>query len=343
MIVGIAFVMLAAVFLGTFALPSKYVRNYSWENTWGLFFFIGMLVVPVAFAFLTIKGLWATYGQVSPNIIFWIIALGFLWGCAFCCWGHGLAMLGLSLGYSLCMGVQALVGSMLPFFLGHADKAATLPGMVIMGGILTCICGVAVNGYAGVQREKSQASDQEEQGSKKKYALKGVILCLIAGVLAANVNIAYHIGHNIGNITGISEQQFGNPPWLVGLAVWMLICIGGLIPAFGFSVILLFKNKTWKNFLAKGAVPNLTCATLMAVGHFACLFFYGVGGWKIGVLGTSVGFAIFQSGSLLVGNTLGILTGEWKDASQASKNGLFIGLGILILGIIIVSYGNAIM
>ena len=343
MIGGIAFVMLAAVFLGTFALPSKYVRNYSWENTWGAFFFIGMLIVPVAFTFLTVKGLWATYSQVSPSIIFGVIALGFLWGCAFCCWGHGLAMLGLSLGYSLCMGTQALVGSMFPFFLGHADKAGTLSGLVVIGGILICICGVAVSGYAGVQREKSQASDRGEQGSKKKHALKGVILCLTAGALAANVNIAYYIGQNLGNITGISEQQFGNPQWLVGLAVWMLICLGGLVSAFGFSAILLFKNKTWKNFLAKGAATNLTCTALMAVGHFACLFFYGIGSWKIGVFGTSVGFAIFQSGSLLVGNTLGFMTGEWENTTQASKNVLFMGLGILILGIIIVSYGNAMM
>jgi hypothetical protein len=79
----------------------------------------------------------------------------------------------------------------------------------------------------------------------------------------------------------------------------------------------------------------------MAVGHFACIFFYGIGGWKLGTLGTSVGFAIFQSGSLIIGNGLGFSTGEWKDASDTSKRWLLAGLATLILGIIIVSVGNA--
>ena len=122
-VIGIAWLTLAATFLGTFALPSKYVKDYAWENTWGAFFFIGMIIVPLAFAGLAIDGLWATYREVAPAVIFGVVALGFLWGCGFCCWGYGLAMVGLSLGYSLTMGTMALVGSMLPFFLGSADKA----------------------------------------------------------------------------------------------------------------------------------------------------------------------------------------------------------------------------
>jgi len=78
----------------------------------------------------------------------------------------------------------------------------------------------------------------------------------------------------------------------------------------------------------------------MALGHFGCLFFYGLGGWKLGALGTSVGFAIFQSGSVLVGNGLGFMTGEWKGASSESKKWLASGLIVLIAGIIIVSIGN---
>jgi len=74
--------------------------------------------------------------------------------------------------------------------------------------------------------------------------------------------------------------------------------------------------------------------------HFGCLFFYGLGGHYIGVLGTSVGFAIFQSGSLLVGNGLGFFTGEWDGADSKSKTWLFAGLAVLILGIAIVSFGN---
>jgi L-rhamnose-H+ transport protein len=342
MIVGMAWIMLGAIFLGTFALPSKYVKNYAWENTWGAFFFLGMLVVPVGLSALMVKGLWATYAEVPPGIIFGVIALGFLWGCGFCCWGRGLDMVGLSIGYALTMGTMALVGSMLPFFLGNADKVATTGGKLIIAGILVCILGVAINGFAGIKREKSLAGGQSAQGlPQKKNMLKGLIVCVVAGVLSSCCNIAYHVGGNIGNIAKISGEKFGNAPWLTGLSVWTLIFLGGLISSFGFCAIQLTRNRTWSRFLIQGSGMNIFYAGLMALGHFACLFFYGIGGWKLGALGTSVGFAIFQSGSLLVGNGLGFFTGEWKGASGESKAWLFGGLAILIAGIIMVSIGNA--
>ncbi|KPK47394.1 MAG: hypothetical protein AMK72_08495 [Planctomycetes bacterium SM23_25] len=340
-IIGIAWAMLGAVFLGTFALPSKYIRNYAWENTWGAFFLFAMLVVPVGFAMLTVNGLWDTYADVSWAVILGVMGLSFLWGCGFCCWGYGLSMVGLSLGYSLTMGTMALVGSMVPFFLGSADKAATTGGMVVIAGILVCILGVAVNGYAGTQREKSQAGGGEGRPREKRRMALGLVVCVVAGVLSSGLNIAFHVGNNVGKIAAISEG-LGNPAWVAGLSTWTLVFLGGMISSVGFSLIMLTKNKTWNGFGNVGSGRNLLFAFLMAVAHFACIFFYGIGGWKLGVLGTSVGFSIFQSGSLLIGNGLGIFTGEWKGASAGSRGWLFAGLAVLILGIIVVSVGNAI-
>jgi len=339
MIAGIGLTLLGALFLGTFALPSKYIKNYEWENTWGAFFLMGMLVVPVGFSALVVKDLWATYSHpdIATSTIAIVVALGALWGCGFCCWGYGLSMVGLSLGYSLTMGTMALVGSMTPFFLGSADKAATTGGMLVIGGILVCIGGVAINGLAGTKREESESGD-EAQEERKKNMVPGLCVCVLAGVLSSGLNIAFHVGGKIGAVSG---SEYGNPPWLAGLSVWTLIFLGGMITSCGFSLIKLCKNKTWNQFGNEGSGKNFFLATLMAVGHFACIFFYGVGSFKLGALGTSVGFAIFQSGSLLIGNGLGIMTGEWKDASADSKRWLFIGLGILILGIVIVSVGNA--
>ena len=268
------------------------------------------------------------------------MALGCLWGCGFCCWGYGLEMVGLSLGYSVTMGTMALVGSMTPFFLGNADKAATTGGMLVIGGILVCIVGVALNGVAGNKREKSESQEHadNETLSKKKNMALGLFVCLLAGLLSSGLNIAFHVG---GKIAVISGTVHGNPPWLAGLSVWTLIFLGGMISSCGFSFFKLCKNRTWGQFGNKNSGKNFFLSTLMAIGHFACIFFYGVGSWKLGALGTSVGFAIFQSGSLIIGNGLGSMTGEWKNAGSESKKWLLIGLTVLILGIVIVSVGNA--
>ena len=339
---GIAFTMVGALFLGTFALPSKYIKNYAWENTWGSFFLFAMLIVPVGFSMIAVKGLWAGYADVPWSIILGVMGLSALWGIGFCCWGYGLSMLGLSIGYSLTMGTMALVGSIVPFFLGNADKALTTPGMVIIGGILICIVGVAINGLAGAKREKSQAAGAAEGEARKKNVTLGILVCIAAGVLSSGLNIAFHIG---GDIAAASEK-LGNPPWIAGLSTWTLVFLGGMISSCAFSFVMLCKNKTWKGFAAEGSCRNLVLTFVMAVGHFLCIFFYGIGTWKLNsvgdlMLGTSVGFAIFQSGSLIIGNGLGFFTGEWKGSSGTSKQWLFGGLAVLILGIVIVSIGNS--
>lgn len=337
MLTGLAIIFLASIFLGTFALPAKYIKNYAWENTWGAFFFLGMLVVPVGLSTLLVKDLWPTLAQTESGTVMGVIALGALWGVGFCMWGFGLSMVGLSLGYALTMGTMALCGSMLPFFLGNADKAGTPGGMVVILGILVCILGVAINGMAGMKREK--AAHAASSGLDKRTMLRGVIICVLAGLFSSGCNIAYHVG-NLGKIDQVSVEKFGNPEWIKGLSVWTLVFLGGLISSFGYSAFRLTRNKTWKGFGVAESPRNLFLALLMALGHFACLFFYGLGGFYVGVLGSSVGFAIFQSGSVLVGNALGFLTGEWKTASAQSRSWLYRGLSVLILGIAVVSVGN---
>ena len=339
-IIGATWAILGSLFLGTFALPSKYVKGYQWENTWGAFFFFAMLVVPIGIASLTVQGLWAGYENVSGLVIFGVIALSFLWGCGFCCWGYGLSMVGLSLGYSLTMGTMALVGSMVPFFIGSAQKALTLPGVTVVAGVLICVLGVVINGYAGVQREKSQIVDATHAEPNRKRMWRGLAVCILAGVLSSGLNIAFYVGNSIGKIAETS-QALGNPAWLAGLSTWTLVFLGGAISSVGYSIFLLTKHGTWNRFTCVGTGRNLLLAFLMGVGHFACIFFYGIGGWRLGELGTSVGFAVFQSGSLLVVNGLGVLGGEWDDASSQSRRWLLIGLTTLILGIVVVSFGNA--
>jgi len=383
--IGIAWALLGGFFLGTFALPSKYIKNYAWENTWGAFFFFAMLVVPVGFAAVVVNGLWSTFGDVSPLAIFGVMALSFLWGVGFCCWGYGLSMVGLSLGYAMTMGTMCLVGSMLPFFLGNASDAATTGGMIVILGILICIAGVAVNGFAGVLRDKSQGGGGEpEAGSgKKKSMLAGLLVCVLAGVLSSGLNIAFHIGGQaewvggeaeiaahkaeqiaevaksadipaldkakkieeigtakIQGIGTISAIKYKNVSWQAGLSTWTLVFLGGFLSSVGFAVFKLCRNKTWGGFKNAGSGKNLVLAFIMAAGHFLCVFFYGLGATAMGELGTSVAFAIFQASSVVIGISLGFFTGEWKGSDEKSKRWMFIGLSVLILGIVTVSYGK---
>jgi hypothetical protein len=339
MMIGLAWVLLASFFLGTFAFPGRLVKDYAWENTWGLFFVLAMWVVPLLFGFGTLNGLTETYRQVPSGILVAVIGFGAMWGIGFCMWGIGLTRIGFSLGYAITMGTMALVGSMLPFFLGNLEKINTPGGRTIIFGILVCIAGVAINGVAGVKREKHENSGKEKT-LEKKTMLTGVIICLLAGLFSSCINLAFHIGGTLGKINTICVEQYGNPVFLSGISVWVLVFIGGGISSISYTAFLLFKNKTWKGFAVKAAPRNFVCALVMALAHFGCLFFYGLGGWKLGALGTSVGFAIFQSGSILIGNLAGYMTGEWKNAGTEARRWSYGGLLVLVCGIVVVSIGN---
>lgn len=337
--VGIAWALVAAVFLGVFALPTKYTRESEWENTWGAFFFIGMFVVPILVALAAVKGLGGTYAKVPPGVITGVIALGFMWGCGNICWGKGIATIGMALGFSIMIGTVTLSGSLLPLFMSHADKAFTVPGLTIIGGLLVCILGIVANGRAGLLREKAQTEGEETQD---RPMLKGIVICLAGGLLASGCNLAFHVGKDVGGIQGISEKQFHNPPYVAGLSIWMLVFIGAGISTCCYCVFLLSKNKTWGKFTNHTA-RNLVLTTLMAVSHFLCLFCYGVSATKLGDLGTSVGFAIFEALSIVVATGLGVMTGEWRGAGKSSMSWMVTGLAILILGIIVIAFGNAMM
>jgi hypothetical protein len=65
--------------------------------------------------------------------------------------------------------------------------------------------------------------------------------------------------------------------------------------------------------------------------------------WRLGDLGTSVGFANFESLPIVVANGPSGMPGEWKDAGHRSMRWMMIGLTVLIAGIVMIAVGNAIM
>ncbi|PKQ63079.1 hypothetical protein BZG02_09945 [Labilibaculum filiforme] len=335
--IGIIWVLLAAILLGFYALPSKSVKSYSLENLWGAFWMAAMFVVPVLAGVLLVNGLGATYAQVPNNIFISILALSVLWGLGNLLWGISISKIGMALGFSLLIGISTLVGSILPFFMGGFDQLSTPGGLVILAGIFVIMLGIIANGKAGLLREEGNEKDAE---SSKKNMRIGIIMCVVGGISAAGFNLAYHVADNIGHIGAISQEQYGNAPWIARIAVMLPSFIGsGLATVLYFSY-QLSKNKTWGQFKAPESSKNIFLILIMALVYCASLIIYGLGAYKLGALGTSVGFAIFQTSCIMVANILGIFTGEWKSAGSKSKNWMYSGLAVMAVGIVIVAYGN---
>ena len=167
--------------------------------------------------------------------------------------------------------------------------------------------------------------------------LIGLVIGVVSGILCACYAVAASYA---GPVLGIARNDFGNPPWRAAFVVTALILWGGALSSFGYCVVLLVKNKTWKNFGKPGVGMLLVLALIMAFLHDGAIFFFGLGYIGLGKLGISVGYAAFMSFAIIVGNIHGFRTGEWKGASRKSIAWIVAGIAILIIGVCIMAKGN---
>jgi L-rhamnose-H+ transport protein len=107
--------------------------------------------------------------------------------------------------------------------------------------------------------------------------------------------------------------------------------------------VQLTKNKTWGHFTRPGAGKILLLAAIMAVLHDAAVFFFGLGWIRLGDLGVPVGYPVFMSFAIIVGNIHGFRSGEWKGASRQSITWIVAGIGILVVGVCVIAAGKSMM
>src|SRR3972149_3317207 len=105
---GFGFILLSATCNGLLALPSKFINNFAWENTWGAFYLFTMLVIPTVFATLFLNGVFPVWSEAGIANLLILIGFGILWGCGMIFFGMGINMVGMALGYAVIMGLGIL-------------------------------------------------------------------------------------------------------------------------------------------------------------------------------------------------------------------------------------------
>ncbi len=330
MIAGILWALLAGTTLGLYALPEKYTKDFAFENTWGLFFFINTFIVPNIAAFLLIDNFPAILGAIPTGILSGMIIASLMWGVGMMLWGKAINHIGLSLGFSLFIGTVILVGSLIPFMVDGLPE--TYVFLTIILGIAVVLTGVITNGRAGILRQMDEGQNISDGGM-----IKGITIAVIGGLLATGFSYANTIG---GTVIAEAVVAHGNPQWVSAVAVMYVIYMaGGVATAlyFGFQ---LTKKKLWGNFAGKSIGNNVLMTTLMAVFNFAASGLFAYSAYRLGSIGGTVGYAIFNTTSVAIAIISGIVTKEWDRASSPARQSLYWGLACMIAGIVIVALGN---
>ncbi len=341
-LIGFALILIGAVCGGSFGLPSKFVKKDTpWEVLWGPFFFFVTIAIPAIVAPLVVHDLGGVYSRVGLGRLLPVFIFGLLWGLGSMTLGMSFAFIGLSLAYALNYGAQIVFGSMMPLLLFDAGQIATRHGAVILAGVAICLVGVVIVGRAGILKERSlggAAAGGAASGSRHPKMAIGLIVGFVSGILCACYSVASAYGGPIS-----TEAGRNNPEWAVAWAVTAAILWGGALSACLYCALQLTRNKTWGRLGASGAGAVLVLAAAMALLHNAAIFFFGLGWIRLGNLGVPVGYPVFMSIAIIVGNFHGFRAGEWKGASRQSVLWIVAGIGLLVVGVCVLALGKTMM
>jgi L-rhamnose-H+ transport protein len=247
--------------------------------------------------------------------------------------------MGISIGLAVIMGIVAIGGSVIPLAVDYPEKLFELPGFVLLGGILIMIAGLYICAKAGLLKDKDQntGAEKQEATSTKIDFKKGLLICIIAGLLSSLMNFGIIYGKPIS----VEAIRLGANPANAGNAGMALVFTSNFLVNVIYCIYLLRKNKTFKNYSLKGTFPYWIMVAVMGALWSGSVAIYGAGTSKIGDLAAYLGFPVLMIIGIIAGNIFGVLTGEWASVGLKPKKTMIVGILTLILAIIIINIKKA--
>jgi L-rhamnose-H+ transport protein len=245
---------------GSFYVPYKGVKKWSWETYWLVGGFFSWIICPWLFAYFMTNDLFGVLRQQSAGTLAWTYFFGLLWGLGGLTYGLTMRYLGLSLGTGVALGYCAAFGTLVPpifkaltpnFFVfanspSIVEIAQSTAGKVTLAGVGVCLLGIAIAALAGFTKEREMPEEQKKKSIKEFNFKKGILVATFCGIMSACFAFALQAGKGI-NIA--SELAGTNKIW-TGLPTLPVLLLGGFTTNFIWCVLLNIKNRTGYQYLA---------------------------------------------------------------------------------------------
>lgn len=330
-LLGVSLVMISGFMSGCCMLPVKFVRSWKWENVWLVFSILSLVVIPWSLALAFVGRLFDTYRALSAHQLAVPGLLGAGWGIAQILFGVSVKRLGLGIAYAIIVGLSAVLGTVVPFFVQQQGLAKEHTLELIICGVLIMAVGIALTAWGGQINERAAAPVRSPV--HRSYPL-AIFLAVLCGLMAPMLNYSFAFGQDIAKVA----VAFGNQPVRAAYAVWPVGLAGGLVPNLFYSAWLLVKNRTWSLF--RSNPPDLFRSSLMGVLWMGAFAIYGMSATFLGALGTSVGWGLLQIFMIMTAILAGVFTGEWRYASRSAKLLLSTGIAGLTIATVLLAVSN---
>ncbi len=346
-VLGVLFHFIGGFASGSFYIPYKKVKGWSWESYWIVGGLFSWLIVPPVAAWLTIPGFAEIISSTENSILGVTFLMGILWGIGGLTYGLGIRYLGMSLGNSVILGYCAAFGALIPtlyynYFpkegkVSFSQMLSSEGGQMVLLGVLVCLIGIAICGRAGVLKEKDLPEEQRKQSIAEFNLVKGLVVATVSGILSA----CFNFGIEAGKPMAEAAVAHGYNPLFQNNVTYVVLLWGGLATNFIWCMILNARNKSFGDYSNRQSplANNYLFAALAGTTWFLQFFFYGMGESKLGNGASS--WILHMAFIILISNMWGIFLKEWKGVSGRTRTTIIIGILTILASVILVGYGNA--
>jgi L-rhamnose-H+ transport protein len=345
-ILGVIFHFIGGFASGSFYMPFKKVKSWSWESYWIIGGLFSWLIVPPLAAWLTVPGFAEVISNTPAETIKYTLLFGVLWGFGGLTYGLGVRYLGMSLGNSVVLGFCSAFGALVPaiyYNMYPAEGKTTLNdllttswGQVVVAGVALCLLGIYICGRAGMLKEKELPESEKKKSVAEFSLVKGLVVAIFSGIMSA----CFNFGIEAGKPMAEAAVNAGFNPLYQNNVTYVVLLWGGLTTNFIWCMILNARNKSFRNYVDKKTplARNYFFAALAGTTWYLQFFFYGMGESKLGNGASS--WILHMAFIILIANMWGFVLKEWKGVSPKTRLTITIGVATIIASVMVVGYGN---
>jgi L-rhamnose-H+ transport protein len=375
---GVCFHWLGGLASGSFYVPYRGVRKWSWETYWLVGGFFSWIIMPWLLAAFMTKDLLGVLHQQSLGTLWWTYFFGAMWGLGGLTFGLTMRYLGMSLGMGVALGYCAAFGTLVPpiaksFFAAipvdssFGDILGSTAGLITLTGVAVCLLGIFVAALAGLNKEREMPEAEKKKAIAEFSFKKGILVATFSGIMSACFAFALTAGNPIGS----ASLAAGTDKIWTGLPKLVVVLLGGFTTNFVWCVILNFRNRTGYQYLSATVRPehaglqaaggesdgaavataratqdlrvpcgaNYFFSALAGTTWYMQFFFYTMGETQMGKFGFS-SWTLHMASIIIFSTMWGWFLHEWKGSSRRTHALIAAGIATLIFSTLVVGYGN---
>ena len=373
---GVVFHWLGGLASGSFYVPYKGVRKWSWETYWLVGGFFSWIICPWTLASILTKDLSGVLQHQSPGTLWWTYFFGALWGFGGLTFGLTMRYLGMSLGMGVALGYCAAFGTLLPPVFKSiipsipvpetlGQIASTTPGQITLAGVGVCLLGIAVAALAGLTKEREMPEGEKTKAIAEFNFLKGIAVATFSGVMSA----CFAFALTAGNPIGVASRAAGTAAIWSGLPKLVVVLLGGFTTNFVWCAILNYRNRTGYQYwathvrpehsqpagngaaaspgaprparadLAVPVLSNYLFSALAGTTWYFQFFFYTMGETQMGKFAFA-SWTLHMASIIIFSTMWGWIFHEWKGSSRKAHLLIAGGIVSLVLSTIVIGFGT---